>query len=150
MVPEMPNRCVVMLFIKGRHDRLRGLVKALKPRTLHEAIQTTLDLETTPPPTSYQSNKKFSRGSKPFQRSSTQHRSAPPPPRMDQDTWELGHICLGKGKAHLIEVYSDVDDEHVQDTVSEGSHGEDEQDTPQVELGETETLGTPKVTIAMC
>ncbi|XP_059075204.1 uncharacterized protein LOC131875180 [Cryptomeria japonica] len=83
MVPKMQDRCVVMLFIEGLHDRLRGLVKALKPKTLHEAIQTTLDLDTSPPPTSYQSNRKFSGGSKPFQRFSTKHKSTPPPPRMD-------------------------------------------------------------------
>lgn len=71
MVPEMPDRCVVMLFIEGLHDKLWGLVKALKPKTLHEAIQITLDLDTSPPPTSYQQNKKFLKGSKPFQRSST-------------------------------------------------------------------------------
>ncbi|KAH9319454.1 hypothetical protein KI387_021223, partial [Taxus chinensis] len=52
MVPKMPERRVVMLFIEGLHDRLRGLVKALRPTTLHDAIQTALNLETTP--TSYQ------------------------------------------------------------------------------------------------
>lgn len=38
MVPEMPEKRVVMSFIEGLHDRMRGLVKALKPRTLHDAI----------------------------------------------------------------------------------------------------------------
>ncbi|KAH9305999.1 hypothetical protein KI387_010403, partial [Taxus chinensis] len=32
----------------GLHDRLRRFVKALNPRTLHEAIQMALDLDTTP------------------------------------------------------------------------------------------------------
>ncbi|KAH9300755.1 hypothetical protein KI387_012338, partial [Taxus chinensis] len=70
MVPEMPERRVVMLFIKGLQDRLRGFVKALKPGTLHEAIQTALDLDTTPP---FQSQKKNVRNEK-----SEQHESEQP------------------------------------------------------------------------
>jgi hypothetical protein len=28
-----------------------------------------------------------------------------------KDPWELGHICMGKGKAHYIEVLSDSEEE---------------------------------------
>ncbi|GLJ25229.1 hypothetical protein SUGI_0482720 [Cryptomeria japonica] len=34
MVPDMPNGRVVILFIEGLHERLRGLVKDLKTMTL--------------------------------------------------------------------------------------------------------------------
>lgn len=65
MVPEMLVRRVVMLFIEGLHERYYGLVKALKPKTLQEAIQLTLNLDTTPPPSTSQQNRKSFEGSKP-------------------------------------------------------------------------------------
>ena len=49
MVPDMTERRVTMLFVEGLSDGLRGLVKAHKPSTLHDAIGLALDLETTPP-----------------------------------------------------------------------------------------------------
>lgn len=146
MVPEMPDSRVVMFFIEGLHERYRGLVKALKPKTLQEAIQLTLDLDTTPPPSTFQQNKKSSEGSKPSQSSSSQLPSAPPPPKMDRESrnelrrkklcfsckepWEPGHRCLGKGKAHLTEVFSDGEDEQMQDT------------------GDEDTLASANITIA--
>ncbi|XP_057870180.1 uncharacterized protein LOC131076862 [Cryptomeria japonica] len=71
MVPEMLDRRVVILFIEGLHERYRGLVKALKPKTLQEDIQLTLDLDTSPPPSTVQQNMKSSEGSKPSQSSSS-------------------------------------------------------------------------------
>lgn len=51
MAPKMLEKRVTMLFVEGLHDRMRGLVKAHKPKTLDEAIERALDLDTTP--TSY-------------------------------------------------------------------------------------------------
>ncbi|KAH9292872.1 hypothetical protein KI387_041945, partial [Taxus chinensis] len=141
MVPEMPEKRVVMLFIEGLHDRLRGFVKALKPRNLHEAIQTAMDLDTTPP---FQPQKKNVKNEKSEQHESEQPTSSKveSTPKMDQETrnelrrkkfcfhckdhWEPGHNFLGKGKIHLIEVVSDVED----DTDSENEKG---QPTPNIE-----------------
>ena len=53
-----------------------------------------------------------------------------------KEPWEPGHQCLGKGRAHLIEMHSGVKDEHIQNTHSEDSSDEGEQETQQVELGE--------------
>ena len=41
-----------------------------------------------------------------------------------KEPWELGHVCPRKGKACLIEVHSDVEDEHISDTNSEGNNDE--------------------------
>lgn len=49
MVPDMSERRVTMLFVEGLSDNLRGLVKAHKPSTLHDAIGLAIDLKVTPP-----------------------------------------------------------------------------------------------------
>ncbi|XP_059067585.1 uncharacterized protein LOC131858373 [Cryptomeria japonica] len=132
MVLEMPDRRVVMLFIEGLHERLRGLAKALRPGTLQEAIQLTLDLDTTPPPSTFQKNKNFTRNSKPFQKTSQFQQGNTFAPKFDpefrnelrrkklcftcKEPWEPGHQCSGKGKVHLIEVHLDGDEEHVADS----------------------------------
>ncbi|KAH9292410.1 hypothetical protein KI387_042400 [Taxus chinensis] len=105
MVPEMPERQVVMLFIEGLHDRLRGLVKALKPTTLHEAIRTTLDLDTTP----VQPQRKNVKEEKSTTRAAH---------------FFEGHRCLGKGKIHLIKVEDEEsEDEHEQPTPGIANEG---------------------------
>ena len=107
-----------MLFVEGLSDRLRGLVKAHKPSTLHDAIGLALDLETTPP---FQPQKKFFSGSQSKQKNFRPQKNFPP--KSDQESrnelrrkklcfnckepWEPGHHCLGKGKVHLIEVISE-------------------------------------------
>ncbi|KAH9324703.1 hypothetical protein KI387_004881, partial [Taxus chinensis] len=133
----MTEKRVVMLFIEGFHDRLRGFVKAPKPRTLHEVIQTTMDLDTT----LFQPQKKNVK--------TEQHGSEQPTsskvestPKVDQETrnvlrrkklcfhcrdhWESEHNCLGKDKIHLIKVISDVDTD---------SEKEEEQPTSNMEHG---------------
>ncbi|KAH9317005.1 hypothetical protein KI387_018774, partial [Taxus chinensis] len=75
-----------------------------------------------------------------------------PPLRMDQeihnelrrkniyfhckDPWEHGHHYLGKGKVHLIEVVSDVDDEQLLDIDLEDNDNSHDEGNPQIYLGE--------------
>ncbi|KAH9323964.1 hypothetical protein KI387_043905 [Taxus chinensis] len=136
MVPEMPERRVVMLFIEELHDRLRGLVKALKPTTLHEAIRTTLDLDTT----LVQPQRKNVKEEKSEQQEQPTSSKVEFTPKMEivsknelhrknlcfycNDPWESGHMCLGKGKIHLIKVEDEeFEDEWEQPTLGIANEG---------------------------
>ena len=68
MVPDMPHKHNVMLFIGGQQDRLKGLVCAFQPTTLKDDIDVTLRLDTTP---TYQIDKKPFKDSQPPQKANT-------------------------------------------------------------------------------
>jgi hypothetical protein len=132
MVTDISEARLVMLFVEGLSEPLRGWVKAYKPATLQDAVSRARDMQDVVPksrfplkPTFPQKNKEV----KPFQKDWAGK------PRLDeetrrelrkkklcfncQDPWVPGHRCAGKdtvGKAHYIEVYSDSDS----DTEDEG------------------------------
>ncbi|XP_057812846.2 uncharacterized protein LOC131026858 [Cryptomeria japonica] len=165
MVPDMPQRHSVMLFIEGLQDRLKGWVCAFNLTTLKDTIDVTLRLDTTP--TSYQTDKKSFKDSRPPQKANaSQFRDGQTtrPPRMDQETqndlrrrklcfsckepWEPRHHCMGKGKVHLIEVTSEFGDEEIPGTNTEDSMEETRQEQPQLEIDIPEPLAAAKVTMA--
>lgn len=47
MVTDMAEDRMIYFFVKGLFGPLRGWVKAFKPKTLDEAVGTTLDLESS-------------------------------------------------------------------------------------------------------
>ena len=61
MVPDMPQKRSVMLFIEGLQDKVKGLVRAFQQATLKDAIDVTLRLDTTP---TYPSDKRAFRDSR--------------------------------------------------------------------------------------
>ncbi|XP_059068173.1 uncharacterized protein LOC131858745 [Cryptomeria japonica] len=151
MVPDMPQRRSVMLFIEGLQDRLKGLVRAFQPATLKEAIEVTLRLDTVP--TSYQADKKPFRDSRPAQKANTSQNkegTSAKTPWMNQETrnelrrkklcfsckepWEPGHRCMG--------------DEEVLDTDIEDDTEDVEQVQTQLELDIPEPLASAKVAMA--
>lgn len=159
MVPDMSERRVTMLFVEGLSNRLRGLVKAHKPNTLHDAIGLALDLETT---SSFQPQKKNFSSWKPNKKGFNQQKNISPKINEEsrnelrrkklcfscKEPWEPGHHCLGIGKVHLIEVMFDDEEHEEQEASVEDSDHEDQ--PPQVELEDTATKESPRSTIAIC
>jgi hypothetical protein len=123
-VADISELRLVMLFIEGLTEPLRGWVKAYRPHTLQDAIRRTRDLADSVPKT-----KPFT---KPFvpQRDEDQknpQREWKGKPKLNDDTrqelmrkklcfscrdpWVPGHRCMGKGQIHYIEVESGSEEE---------------------------------------
>jgi hypothetical protein len=130
MVQDVSQEKLMMLFIEGLMEPLRGWVKAFKPTNLHDAIWKTRDLGSvaktrfTPRPPNQGGreqrppNNQGGRYPRGFDRG--RGRMDEPTrrePRRKQlcftckEPWDPTHKCMGKGKAHYIEVISDDEDE---------------------------------------
>jgi hypothetical protein len=129
MVTDIFEARLVMLFVEGLTEPLRGWVKAYKPTTLQDAVSRTRDMQDVVPKSRFPPKPTFpqkSKETKPFLRDWAGN------PKLDEETrkelrrkklcfscqesWVPGHKCAGKDKtdkAHYIEVYldSDSDDE---------------------------------------
>ena len=164
MVPDMPQKCSLMLFIEGLQDRLKGLVRAFQSATLKDAIDVTLRLDTTPTYPLHKRPFKDSRHPQKANTSQLRDGQSARPPRMDPETWndlrrkklcfsckvlwEPGHCCMGKGKVHLIEVTFELGDEKVPDTDIEDSIEDVEQVQTHLELDTSEPLASAQVAMA--
>ena len=113
-----------MLFTKGLAEPPRGWVKAFKPTTLQDVVMKTLDMTDTVPktkgptkpyiPPKPQDNKSFWKDGTVKDRMDEETRRELRQKKlcfMCKDAWEPGHRCMGKGKAHYIEVLSDEEDD---------------------------------------
>jgi hypothetical protein len=121
MVPNVSQARLLMLFIEGMMELLHGWVKAFKPSNLQEGIWRTRDLMGSA------SKTKFTPRPPIKQKGRDQRGVDKGKGRMDKttrrelkrkqlcftckETWEPGHQCMGKGKAHYIEVISDDEEE---------------------------------------
>lgn len=123
MVIDILEARLVMLFVEGLSEPLRGWVKGFEPTTLCVAINKTKDKQDASSKNKFTLKPSFPQKSKevkPFQKEWIRK------PKVDEETWkELWkkklcltcqepwaprHKCAGKdmvGKAHYIEVYSD-------------------------------------------
>jgi hypothetical protein len=119
-VTDISEHRLVMLFTEGLAEPLRGWVKAFKPATLQDAIKRTLDMMDTVPKTKGPTKPYIppkNQDKKPFQKEWTGKDRLDEETRRElrrkklcftcKDPWESGHRCMGKGKAHYIEVLSD-------------------------------------------
>jgi hypothetical protein len=102
-------------------EPLKGWVKAFKPSNLHEALCRTRDLMGSAAKTKFAPRPPINQGGR-DQRGIDRGKG-----RMDEATrrelrrkqlcftckepWDPGHKCMGKGKAHYIEVISDDEEE---------------------------------------
>ena len=120
MVMDVSESRLVMLFIEALTKPLHGWVKAYKPSTLQDAINITRDLQDSVPKNRFPLKTNFPvkyTDKRPFQQ------EWPNKTWLDDDTrkylrrkklcftceepWVPGHKCVGKAKAHYIEVYFD-------------------------------------------
>jgi hypothetical protein len=120
IVSDISEQRLVMLFIEGLLEPLRGWVKDFKPETLQDAIVRTRDMEGTVPKTKIFS-KPFipqkGKDKKPTGKEGTGKERLDEATRNElrrknlcfhcKDPWVPGHRCQGKGQAHYIEVHSD-------------------------------------------
>ena len=124
------------MFIEGLAEPLKGLVKAYRPTTLQEAVSKTRDLQDTIPRTKYPPRNSLPHT---FQNQKPHVRNFPASGKRDysykdrdelrrkklcfscQEPWAPGHKCV-KGKAHYIEVFSESDEEAIEE--AEMDYGE--------------------------
>jgi hypothetical protein len=148
MVTDISEARLVMLFVEGLTEPLRGWVKAYKPTTLQDAVSRTRDMQDVVPKSKFPLKPTFpqkSKETKPFQRDWAGK------PKLDEETrkelrrkklcfscqesWVPGHKCVGKdktGKAHYIEVYSDSDsDDEEEQQEQEQGHQTSGEETSQ-------------------
>jgi hypothetical protein len=139
-VTDISEPRLIMLFIKGLTEPLRGWVNAYRPHTLHDAILCTRDLANSVPKT-----KTFSkpfvpqkdRDRKPFQREWKGKQKLDDDTRRElmrkklcftcEDPWVPGHRCMGRREIHYIEVATDNDEEE------QGSQAQDNETTSSEE-----------------
>jgi hypothetical protein len=173
MVQYVSQSRLMMLFIEGLMEPLRGWDKDFNPSNLHDAIWKTRDLGSvanmrfTPRYTLNQGGRDqrppMNQGGR-DQRGFDRGRG-----RMDEPTsrelrrkrlcftckepWDPTHKCMGKGKAHYIKVILDDDEEeyfsHLQNIEAEATgHTEEEDSSHGLAADEKVTLasinGVPK------
>jgi hypothetical protein len=138
-VIDISDPRLIMLFTEGLTEPLRGWVKAYRPHTLQDAILHTQDLEDSVPKT-----KPFSkpfvpqkdRDMKPFQREWKGKEKLNDKMRREimrkkiffncRDPWVPGHICIGKGEIHYIEVATDSVDNEEEEQDNGSTRSEEE------------------------
>jgi hypothetical protein len=138
-VTDISEPRLIMLFIEGLTESLRGWAKAYMPQTLHDAILRTQDLADSVPKT-----KPFSkpfvpqrdRDRKPFQRKWKGKEKLDDETMQDlmrkklcftcKDPWVPGHRCMGKGEIHYIEVETDSVDSEEEEQDSGSTSSEEE------------------------
>jgi hypothetical protein len=145
-VTDISEQRLVMLFTKGLSEPLCGWVKAFKPETLQDAIIRTRDMEDVVPKTKTFS-KPFipqkNKDKKPFQKEGTGKEKMDEATRNElrrkklcfncKDPWEPGHRCMGKGKAHYIEVLSESEDEEEVEQAHDCEQDKSAEEQPQEE-----------------
>jgi hypothetical protein len=121
MVLDVSDSRLLMMYIEGLTEPMRGWVKPFKPVTLQDAIERTRDLvgaanknRFTPKPPIIPRG----RDTRPMDKGKGKLDEAT---RRDlqrkqlcftcKEPWQPGHRCLGKGKIHYIEVMSDSEEE---------------------------------------
>jgi hypothetical protein len=125
MVTDIFNARMVMLFVVGIIEPLRGWVKSYKPTTLQDAVGCTRDMQDVVPKRRFPLKPTFPqkrKGTKPFQRDLAGKPKMDEETRRDlrrkklffiyQESWVPGHKCVGKdktNKVHYIQVYLDSD-----------------------------------------
>jgi hypothetical protein len=142
VVIDISEPRMIMLFIEGLTNPLRGWVKAYRPPTSQDAILRTRDLTVSVPKT-----KTFSkpfvpqrdRDGKPFQREWKGKEKLYDETKREimrkkiffsyRDPWVPGHRCMGKGEIHYIEVATDNVDSEEEEKDS-GSTSSKEESTP--------------------
>jgi hypothetical protein len=147
-----------MLFTEFLSEPLHGWVKAFKPKTLPDAIIRTRDMEDAISKTKF--------FSKPFippkNKEKKPQKEGTSKEKLDEATrnelrrknlcfdckhpWETGHRCVGKGKAHYIEVLSNSEEEEEAKLVQgdEQDKSTDMQPHEEVKSGAIATLsGVP-------
>ena len=129
MVIDISEAMLILLFKEGLVEPLRGMVKAYRPTTLQEAVSKTRDLQDVISRTKYPP-----RPSMPLklQNQRPSMRTFPTPSKKyysykDRDELRRKNICFSyqepwvsrnkcvKGKEHYIEVFSESDEEMVEE-----------------------------------
>jgi hypothetical protein len=121
MVPDVSQARLIMLFIEGLMEPLRGWFKAFKPSNLQEAIWRTRDLMGSATKTKFAPRPLINQGGR------DQMGVDKGKGRMDEATrrelrrkklcftckepWDPGKKCMVKGKDHYIEVIYDEEEE---------------------------------------
>jgi hypothetical protein len=138
-VTDISEPRLVILFIEGITEPLRGWVKAYQPHSLQDVVRRTRDLADSVPKT-----KPFTKPFVPQRDKDLKNlpREWKGKPKLDDDTrWELmrkklcfsyrypwvpGHRCMGKGQIHYIEVESGSEekDEDIQALTESDSEAE--------------------------
>ena len=124
MVTDISKSRLILLFIEGLAEPLKGLVKAYRPTTLQEAVSRTRDLQDAIPRTKYPPRPSLPHK---FQNQKPPVIKFPTPGKKDysykdrdelrrkklcfsyQEQWDPGHKCV-KGKSHYIEIFSKSDE----------------------------------------
>jgi len=139
MVSDILEGHLVMLFVEGIMEPLRGWVKAYKPTFLQDAVNIARDMQDAVPKIWFPPKHTFTLRTKDIK---PPQRNWADKPKLDEETmrelrkkklcfsfhepWAPGHRCTGKdimGKAHYIEVYCDSDseeDEEVEQAQDQG------------------------------
>jgi hypothetical protein len=139
MVSDISEGHLVMLFVEGIMEPLRGWIKAYKPTSLQDAVSRARDMQDAVPKSWFLPKPTFTPKTKEIR---PPQRDWVGKPKLDEETrrelrknklcfscqepWAPGHRCTGKdrmGKAHYIEVYSDSDsdeDEEVEQAQDQG------------------------------
>jgi hypothetical protein len=170
LVTDVFERRILVLFMDGLADPLRGLIKALNPPTLQEAIKKARHMDSSSASKNKFQAKSFpsrkDKDSKPF------HREAQPPKeeskRLDNETlndlrkkklcfhcrepWDLSHKCPLKAKAKQMEYFSaeeSVDGDSEQSSETDGddnsSHEEAHSDSTIAQMSRIQEAVTFKV-----
>ena len=125
MVSDISEGRLVMLFVEGIIEPLRGWFKAYKPSSLQDAVNRAQDMQDAVLKNWFLPKPIFTPKTKEIR---SPQRDCTDKPKLDEETrrelrkkklcfscqepWALGHRCVRKdrmGKAHYIEVYSDND-----------------------------------------
>jgi len=121
MVLDVEESRLLMLFIEGLTELVKGWVKAFKPITLQDAIERTMDL------VGVANKNRFTPKPPMVQRGHDTRPSDIGKGKLDEatrrdlrskqlcctcrDPWQPRHRCLGKGKIHYVEVVYDSEEE---------------------------------------
>jgi hypothetical protein len=154
-VTDISKQRLVMLFTEALSEPVSCPVKSFKPETLQDLITRTRDMEDVVPKNNIFS-KTFlppkNKDKKPFQKDGIGKEKLDEATRNElrrnnlffscKDPWESGHRCIGKGKAHYIEVLSDNEEEEEAKKEEDGEKQKlaDEKTHEEVKSGAITTL----------
>ena len=130
MVSDIYMVRLVLIYTKGLAEPLKGLWKSHRTTTLKDSINLTRDVQNVFPKSRYPRNpnfpSKFKEGRKPWKNDSfvKQNKEGPSKEELKrnklcficQQTWVPRHRCA-KGKAHYIEVFSEYNEEELEEKV---------------------------------
>jgi hypothetical protein len=138
-VTDISEPSMIMIFIEGITEPLRGWVKAYRPPTLQDAILRTQYMANSMPKTKTFSKPFFpqrDQDRKPFQRKWKVKENLDDETRRElmrkklcfsyKDPWVPGHRCMCKGEIHYIEVAADSVDSEEEEKDSGSTSSEEE------------------------